>query len=452
MILTSARSAVPDSEDISKYTDKLTGLGNRARLVSRIDKLLAERVLDPAPFTVGIANLDGFKPINDLFGYDVGDRILAQIAHRLKTLLPAGASCARMRADEFGLLLPMINDEESATEFGKLIGDVLSAPYDLGERSVRLSSSFGFAIYPFAGDDSETIVQSADTALYKSKSRGRNQITVYSEDIADQIKEGAKIEQALRRAITSNDINVHFQPIIDLQTEIPMGFEALARWTDIELGTVRPDIFIPLAEERGFIDTLTDLLLRKAVKISQTWPEGMFLSFNLSSAQLVDPSTASSIIKILDRARVDARSVEMEITETAMISDLDSAGRIISELRGSKIGISLDDFGTGQSSLGRLRDFAFDKIKIDRSFVSKICDDEPTAHIVQAILAMCKGLDLVAVAEGIETKEQAQMLKEMGCSYGQGYLYGKPCDGEETFDYLKSLGLLPKNHIYAPAH
>lgn len=452
MTTVSAQIAVPDNEDISKYTDNLTGLGNRARLISKIDKLLAERKLDPAPFTVGIANLDGFKPINDLFGYEVGDRILSQIAHRMKALLPEGASCARLRGDEFGLLLPMINDDENAIEFGKLVGEVLSAPYDLGERSVRLSSSFGFAIYPFAGDDPETIVQSADTALYRSKSRGRNQITIYSEDIAEQIKEGAKIEQALRRAITAKDINVHFQPIIDLQTETPVGFEALARWTDIELGTVRPDIFIPLAEERGFIDSLTDLLLREAVKVSQTWPEGMFLSFNLSSAQLVDPSTASSIIKILERAKVDARSVEMEITETAMISDPDSAGRIISELRGSQIGISLDDFGTGQSSLGRLRDFAFDKIKIDRSFVNKICDDEPTAHIVQAILAMCKGLDLIAVAEGIETKEQAQMLKEMGCNYGQGYLFGRPVDGEHTFQYLKSLRLLPRKHLYTPAN
>lgn len=452
MTTVSAQIAVPDNEDISKYTDNLTGLGNRARLISKIDKLLEERKLDPAPFTVGIANLDGFKPINDLFGYEVGDRILSQIAHRMKALLPEGASCARLRGDEFGLLLPMINDDGNAIEFGKLVGEVLSAPYDLGERSVRLSSSFGFAIYPFAGDDPETIVQSADTALYRSKSRGRNQITIYSEDIAEQIKEGAKIEQALRRAITAKDINVHFQPIIDLQTETPVGFEALARWTDIELGTVRPDIFIPLAEERGFIDSLTDLLLREAVKVSQTWPEGMFLSFNLSSAQLVDPSTASSIIKILERAKVDARSVEMEITETAMISDPDSAGRIISELRGSQIGISLDDFGTGQSSLGRLRDFAFDKIKIDRSFVNKICDDEPTAHIVQAILAMCKGLDLIAVAEGIETKEQAQMLKEMGCNYGQGYLFGRPVNGEHTFQYLKSLRLLPRKHLYTPAN
>ncbi len=432
------------AEDVSRFTDPLTGLGNRRRLIDKILRLVDERALDPAPFTVGIMNIDGFKPINDLFGHAAGDEILSQIAHRLKSCLPEGATCARLNGDEFGFLLPLVFDKENATKLGKVLAEVCSAPYDLGDRNVRLSSSFGFSIYPFAGEDENALLESADTALYRSKRRGRNQITVYSEEIADQIKRGTQIEQALRRAITADEVEVHFQPIIDLSTNIPVGFEGLARWTDRELGFVSPGAFIPLAEERGFIDSLTEVLLKKAVKVAQTWPEGMFLSFNLSSAQLVDPSTASSIIQILHRSGIDARAVEMEITETAMMTDPDTANKIMNELRAAGVGISLDDFGTGQSSLGRLRDFAFDKVKIDRAFVSKITDDRSTEHIVKAILTMCYGLDLLAVAEGIETEEQADMLREMGCAYGQGYLFGKAQNAKDTCMYLETLGILPR--------
>ena len=354
----------------SSFTDSLTGLGNRWRLTDKIARLVTERAHDPAPFTVGIMNIDGFKPINDLFGHTAGDEILCQIAHRLKNCLPAGATSARLEGDEFGFLLPLIFEKVGATKFGKVLAEVLSAPYDLGDRHVRLSSSFGFSIYPYAGEDNHTLMESADTALYRSKRRGRNQITVYSQEIAEQIKRGTLIEQALRRAINTEEVEVFFQPIVSLDTKMPVGFESLARWTDRELGFVPPDIFIPLAEERGFIDQLTESLLRKAVKVARTWPEGIFLSFNLSSAQLVHPATASNIIEILRKAGIDTRAVEMEITETAIMSDPDTATKIMNELRDARIGISLDDFGTGQSSLYRLRDFAFDKVKIDRAFVS----------------------------------------------------------------------------------
>jgi diguanylate cyclase (GGDEF)-like protein len=443
MDLVSKRSNV-HGDETSRFTDLLTGLGNRWRLVDKIARLVDERSQDPAPFTIGIANIDGFKPINDLFGHAAGDEILCQIAHRLKNCLPDGATCARLDGDEFGFLLPLVFDQDNATRLGKVLAEVLSAPYDLGDRNVRLSTSFGFSIYPFAGEDHDALLESADTALYRSKRRGRNQITVYSEEIAEQIKRGTQVEQALRRAINADEVEVHFQPIIDLATNMPVGFEGLARWTDSELGFVSPASFIPLAEERGFIDSLTEVLLKKAVRVAQTWPEGMFLSFNLSSAQLVNPATASNIINILHKGGIDAQAVEMEITETAMMTDPDTANKIMNELRGAGIGISLDDFGTGQSSLGRLRDFAFDKIKIDRSFVSKITSDRPTKYIVKAILDMCNGLDHYAVAEGIETEEQAVMLREMGCVYGQGYLFGKAENAKDTCAYLEDLGILPR--------
>jgi diguanylate cyclase (GGDEF)-like protein len=420
------------------YTDPLTGLGNRRRLMDKISKLAAERADDPAPFTIGIANIDGFKPINDLFGHAAGDEILCQVAHRLRACLPDGGFVARIESDEFAFVLPLVFEKKGAEKIGRMFKDVLSAPYDLGDRNVRLSASFGFAVYPFAGEQFAELLKSADTALYRSKRRGRGQITVYSEEIAEEMRYGTQVEQALRRAIIADEVAVHFQPIVDLADGSILGFEALARWTDRELGSVSPGVFIPLAEERGFIDSLTETLLKKAAETAKHWPSDMFLSFNLSSAQLIDPTTGFNMLAIINRVGLDPRRLELEITETAMMSDPEIAAKVINELHTIGIRVSLDDFGTGQSSLGRLREFAFNKLKIDRSFISEITVDKSSEHIVRAILMMCEGLDLKVIAEGIETEEQAEMLRALGCRSGQGWLYGKAVDSAETFRMIEA--------------
>ncbi len=418
------------------YSDPLTGLGNRYRLRDKIRMLASERSSDPAPFTVGIANIDGFKPINDLFGVQAGDEILCQVAHRLKACIPDGAAVTRHDGDEFAFVLPLVFERTGAERIGNMIKDVLSAPYDLGDRNVRLSSSFGFAIYPFAGDDFEDLLKSAETALYRSKRRGRGQITVYSREIAQEMKRATQLEQALRNAIITDAIDVHFQPIVRLEEAKVIGFEALARWNDPDLGFVSPAVFVPLAEERGFIDALSEALLRKAAEAALFWPRELFLSFNLSSAQLMDPGTADNILSILSRVGLDPHRLELEITETAVMTSADTAQRIISELQGAGVRISLDDFGTGQSSLGRLRDFTFDKVKIDRAFVSRISSDRPSEHIIKAIVAMCEGLDLEVVAEGIEERAEEEKLRALGCAMGQGYFYGRPADAAATQRYL----------------
>ena len=418
------------------YSDPLTGLGNRYRLRDKIRMLASERSSDPAPFTVGIANIDGFKPINDLFGVQAGDEILCQVAHRLKACIPDGAVVTRHDGDEFAFVLPLVFERTGAERIGNMIKDVLSAPYDLGDRNVRLSSSFGFAIYPFAGDDFEDLLKSAETALYRSKRRGRGQITVYSREIAQEMKRATQLEQALRNAIITDAIDVHFQPIVRLEEAKVIGFEALARWNDPDLGFVSPAVFVPLAEERGFIDALSEALLRKAAEAALFWPRELFLSFNLSSAQLMDPGTADNILSILSRVGLDPHRLELEITETAVMTSADTAQRIISELQSAGVRISLDDFGTGQSSLGRLRDFTFDKVKIDRAFVSRISSDRPSEHIIKAIVAMCEGLDLEVVAEGIEERAEEEKLRALGCAMGQGYFYGRPADAAATQRYL----------------
>ncbi|WP_105429342.1 MULTISPECIES: bifunctional diguanylate cyclase/phosphodiesterase [Neorhizobium] len=419
------------------YSDALTGLGNRYRLRDKVRLLAAERAQDPAPFTICIANLDGFKPINDLFGAEAGDEILCQVAHRLKACIPDGATVTRHDGDEFAFILPLVFERIGAERIGQMIKDVLSAPYDLGDRNVRLSASFGFAIYPFAGEDFEELLKSAETALYRSKRRGRGQITVYSREIAQEMKRATQLEQALRNAIIADAVDVHFQPIVRISDGGVVGFEALARWIDADLGFVSPAVFVPLAEERGFIDALSETLLHKAAEAALSWPRELFLSFNLSSAQLMDPGTTETILATLARVGLDPHRLELEITETAVMTSADTAQRIITDLRQQGVRISLDDFGTGQSSLGRLRDFTFDKVKIDRAFVSRITTDRASEHIVKAIIAMCDGLNLAVVAEGIEEKADADKLSELGCAMGQGYYYGRPADSAVTLRYLQ---------------
>ncbi|NVP56251.1 putative bifunctional diguanylate cyclase/phosphodiesterase [Mycoplana rhizolycopersici] len=418
------------------YTDALTGLGNTYRLRDKVHQVAAERADDPAPFTIAIANLDGFKPINDLFGPEAGDEILCQVAYRLKACIPDGAMVTRHGGDEFAFLFPLVFERNGAEKMGQMLREVLSAPFDLGDRNVRLSASFGFAIYPFAGEEFADLLKSADTALYRSKRRGRGQITVYSQEIAQEMKRATHLEQALRNAIIANEVDVHFQPIVRLKDDMIVGFEALARWCDADLGYVSPAVFVPLAEERGFIDALSETLLRKAAEAALSWPKELFLSFNLSSAQLMDPKTSLTTLAILNRVGLDPRRLELEITETAVMTDAETAQKIIAELRGAGVRISLDDFGTGQSSLGRLRDFTFDKVKIDRAFVSRISDDRVSEHIIKAIVAMCDGLDLEVVAEGIEDFSEALKLKALGCGMGQGYFYGKPADAVTTMRFL----------------
>ncbi|MCB1420580.1 MAG: EAL domain-containing protein [Notoacmeibacter sp.] len=418
-------------------TDQLTGLGNRKRFFDKIEKLIAERAEDPVPFAICIVDLDGFKPINDLFGRQAGDEILTQVALRLRGAMVDGAFAARIGGDEFGVLYPMVFTEKTAREHGQMLIEVLSAPYDVGERTARLSASLGGALYYSGDEDNEALFAKAETALYHAKRAGRAVATIYSQEMEEAARRVARIEQALRRAVSAGEVEPHFQPIVDLKTRRTIGFECLARWTDRDLGFVSPAVFIPIAEERGIIGPMSQLLLRKATEAARSWPKHLFLSFNLSPSQLVDPNTGLQILSILERTGFEPRRLEIEITETGVMTDPASAEKIVNDLRRVGIRVSLDDFGTGQSSLGRLREFQFDKLKIDRAFIAEILRDRPSEHIVKAILAMCEGLGMDVVAEGIEDEAQAEKLVDFGCAGGQGYFFGKPADANATLGYLR---------------
>lgn len=425
-----------DNSDLV-FTDPLTGLGNDRRFFDKVDRLISDRAEDPAPFTVGILDLDGFKPINDLFGRKAGDDILVQVAMRLRASMDVHSAVTRIGADEFAFLYPMVFSEDAAAEKAKMLIEILSAPYDVGERTARLSASVGCSLFSSGDETTEVLVNKAETALYHAKRSGRGRVVVYTREMEEAAKRVTRIEQALRRAVSAGEVEPHFQPIVDLKDRRTIGFETLARWTDRDLGFVSPAVFIPIAEERGIIGPLSQLVLRKATEAARNWPSDLFLSFNLSPSQLVDQNTGLHILAILDRTGFDPRRLEIEITETGLMTDPASAEKIVDDLRRCGIRVSLDDFGTGQSSLGRLREFHFDKLKIDRAFVSSILDDRPSEHIIRAILAMCEGLGMEVVAEGIEEEAQADRLVEFGCGGGQGYFFGKPVDADATLGYLR---------------
>ncbi len=356
---------------------------------------------------------------------------------RLRSAMDEQSIMTRVGGDEFAFLFPMTFREEAIKDQAKMLIEVLSAPYDVGERTARLSASVGCALYYFNDETPQQLVSRAETALYHAKRSGRGRVVVYSQEMEEAAKRVARIEQALRRAVSAGEVEPHFQPIVDLKTRQTIGFECLARWTDRDLGFVSPAVFIPIAEERGIVGPMSQLLLRKATEAAREWPEHLFLSFNLSPSQLVDQNTGLHILSILEKTGFDPKRLEIEITETGVMSDPASAEKIVEDLRRVGIRVSLDDFGTGQSSLGRLRDFHFDKLKIDRAFVSSILEDRPSEHIIRAILAMCEGLGMDVVAEGIEDEKQADKLVQFGCQGGQGFFFGKPVDANATMGYLR---------------
>lgn len=421
-----SKREIDDQNERLAFTDEMTGLPNRRKFEAKLDSLLEERKLTHRPFAIAFLDLDGFKPINDFYGHAAGDDILRQVALRLEGAVGDKGFVARFGGDEFGLICPGISTEDESSTLGDVLSEVLCAPYDLDVRKARLSASFGFAVFPEAGESAEELINRADTALYESKRAGRGKVSIYSRRLEDKLREQAVVEQALRKAIAERNIEPHYQPIVDLISGKVLGFEALARWTDAELGSIPPGKFIALAEERGLIGDLTDLLFEMAAAEASRWPKDSFLSFNLSTVQLADVGTGLKMMSAMAKAGLDPRRLEIEITETALLGDVETAKDVIRTFRSSGVGVALDDFGTGHSSLGYLRELPLDKIKIDRSFVSGIETEKQSYHIIKAVLELCAGLELKVVAEGIEERQQASRLISHGCGAGQGYLFGRP--------------------------
>ncbi|HRK25507.1 MAG TPA: EAL domain-containing protein [Beijerinckiaceae bacterium] len=443
-----ARQAVTEMA----YTDTLTNLPNRRAF----ERLLSERVAMTTSgvlrcFTVGMVDLDGFKPINDAYGHVVGDEVLVQASRRLMGAMKGFGAIARVGGDEFAIIVDNIEGEAEISDLAQRLTSAFSDPIIVGSITTRLACSCGFAPFPGSGQETSRLIDRADMALYRAKAERRGSFCIFSASLEKAALERASIEQELRLAVAADALTVHFQPIVDLKTGRLAGFEALARWTHPELGNVSPAIFVPIAEQTGLIETMTDRLLFKAARIAAQWPADLMLAFNLSAYQVGKPNAGLRIIRMLAEAGLPPHRLEAEITETAILQNIEASRQTIETLKAAGVRISLDDFGTGFSSLSHVKDLPLDKIKIDKSFVDRVCHDDKIGNIVRSIINMCEFLDLACVAEGIEHSEQLDFLKDNKCSGGQGYLFSRPIPTDRVDTLLKDIAARRTKRESSPA-
>lgn len=413
-------------------TDVVTGLANRAGL----NHEMVERMMtveDDTQIALFWIDLDRFKEVNDLLGHPVGDRVLKGVAKRLLDLAPEGATVARFGGDEFIIFCP-ITDTKQASRIGSEIHAEIMRPFRIDGERLEVRASVGVAMLPDHGTDAETLMQSADLALYHAKVGGRAQTCFFDTSMSRDLVRRREIEDELRLAIQRDELSIFFQPIVDLETGQIKTFEALVRWFHPEKGELKPDEFIPVAEETGVIVTLGNWITAQAARIAAKWPEDVTVAVNLSPLQIRAPGAALGIKNALREAGLDPRRLELEVTESLFIEDSHATARFIEELSEIGVRFALDDFGTGYSSLGYINSFPFSKIKVDRSFVSGAQVGKKSDAIIRAVAEMGGALGMDIVAEGLETVEQVRVVREAGCNLGQGYYFSRAVP-----DYLASM-------------
>jgi diguanylate cyclase (GGDEF)-like protein len=427
---TSARLA--EKMQILARSDVVTGLLNRAGL----NHHLGERMPNLAPdmkFALFWLDLDRFKEVNDSLGHQTGDKLLAEVASRLKAVAPDHATVARFGGDEFIVACEM-RDRAVVDRLAQRMMEEISRPIRIGEDRLEIASSMGIALMPDDGADFDTLMQGADLALYRSKVNGRKQVTFFDPSMTRNLVRRREIESELRLALQRDELSIFFQPLVDLETGRIRSFEALVRWFHPEKGELRPDEFIPVAEETGAIITLGNWITAQAAKAAAQWPEDITIAVNLSPLQIKAPGAAMAILSALREAKLSPSRLELEITETILLDHSQNTETFIADLAEAGVRFALDDFGTGYSSLGYLNKYPFSKIKVDRSFVSGINQGKKSDAIIRAVSGMGQTLGMEIVAEGLETIEQVRAVSEAGCTLGQGYYFSRPVP-----DYLAAM-------------
>ncbi len=420
--------------------DALTGLPNRALALDRLSQAIkrCERAGD-GHVLVLFADLDRFKQVNDSLGHTAGDRLLVQVAKRLAESIRATDTVARLGGDEFLVICPDVFSLEGAEVLARNLLRQFITPFTLSDRDLFITTSVGLALYPQDGLDPLALMKNADLALYRAKESGRRTFRFFTAAMNDEMQERLLVEERLRRALARGDLRLVYQPIVRLGDGEILGFEALVRWEDPELGNVPPDRFIPLAEDAGLIDELGAWVLESACSDAQGWQalKPVSLAVNISSRQLrQNRDFILSVERTLRRFRLDPSRLELEITETLLLEDLPETNQLLEDLSGLGVRLALDDFGTGYSALSYLKRIPFDVLKIDRSFVQDAVADAATAGLVRAILAMAAALQLEVVGEGVETREQAELLRINHCARAQGYYFSVPVSADQVTAFL----------------
>ncbi|MEO8587494.1 MAG: EAL domain-containing protein [Acidobacteriota bacterium] len=426
--------------------DALTDLPNRVLFNDRLSLAILHAQRRRLSLAVMFLDLDHFKRVNDTLGHSAGDELLVKVADRLRCCIRADDTVARVGGDEFLLLLNGIGREADAATMARKILQVVSEPYLIQKRELFVEASIGIGLYPGDGEDAEKLVANVDTAMYRAKETGRNSFQFFTQKMQEQSQERAVMESGLRRALPRGEFVLHYQPILRLATRVPIGVEALVRWRHPEKGILSPREFIPLAEDIGLITRVGEWVLRRSCEQLVAWhargASSLRMSVNVSARQFHQKDFAASVRRIVEESGLAPVFLELEITESIAMQDVIHTGRILSELNDLGVHISMDDFGTGHSSLNYLKHFPIRRLKIDQSFVAGMAHDEKDKAIVATIISIAGNLGLDVTAEGVETEEQAALLMGLGCADVQGFLFGRPVAAEEL-EVTLGLGPLP---------
>jgi diguanylate cyclase (GGDEF)-like protein len=429
------RRAEDRAKQLARH-DPLTGLPNR-RLFREITERVIAGLRHDGTVAAMLVDLDGFKTTNDVHGHAVGDDLLCQSATRLSNVVGDDGTVARLGGDEFVVVTKTDFDKATLARIADRIVLALAEPFFVQDRRLVISASVGIGICPSDGGAVSLLLRAADLAMYRAKDAGRGTFRFFEPEMDVTLREQAALKMDLQDAIAAGQIVPYYQPLIDLATLDVDGFEVLARWEHPVRGLLGPDKFIPLAENMKLITLMTLALFRRVCADARDWPTHYRLSLNISPTQLTDADLFIGIAAMMREAGIVISRLEVELTESSLIKDTKEAGRIIDGLRATGITVALDDFGTGYSSLFHLREIHFDKVKIDRSFVQNIGRDPRAASYVEAMIGLGRSLHLQTTAEGIEDPEALARLVEMGCTFGQGFIFAKPMSGQDTWRSIR---------------
>jgi diguanylate cyclase (GGDEF)-like protein len=415
--------------------DRLSGLLNRDGLRVSVDEMVTLARQSQDNVQLLYLDLDGFKEVNDSYGHGTGDQLIRAVAAGLKVLIPDGAVLARIGGDEFAIVFASPQADAAALQLSEHILDFLAEPLEIGRRVVVIGASIGIAVSPAGSVDREELVRRADLAMYKAKEAGRARMTLYDPAMDADREERNALELDLRQAIEGGDLTLAYQPLIGADSNEMVGVEALVRWNRPGHGPVSPDVFIPVAETSGLIEALGLFVLRKACETAKQWPE-LRIAVNVSPGQFRNPAFTDYVRYVLRQTEIEAKRVTLEVTEGYMIQNPKRTRQAIEQLKTLGVKIALDDFGSGFSSIGYLRQFGFDRIKIDRSLIMDIEHSESQREMLKATVALASSLDIPVTAEGIETPEQADIASQFGCDTLQGFYFSKPVSAEDITERL----------------
>jgi diguanylate cyclase (GGDEF)-like protein len=413
--------------------DTLTGLPNRLHINEALATAMAEADKWGARCAFMMIDLDRFKAVNDTLGHPVGDRLLQRVARRLRSLVSETEMIGRLGGDEFAVVVRDARDTARVEALAQTIIDTVSRPYELDQHTLYIGASVGLALAPRDGRTAETLVRSADLALYRSKDKGGGVFHAYEPQLHVAAEERRVLEIALRAAVEKGEMQLAYQPVVNARTAGLLGFEALLRWTHPELGAIPPAKFIPLAEEARLIGAIGEWVLRTACDEAARWDEPARIAINVSSEQLHNPSFATLVAQALAASGLDPDRLELEVTESVFLREGTAAVTVLEQILDLGVRLSLDDFGTGYSSLGYLAHTRFNSIKIDRSFVQNAARGTREAiAIIRAVVALADSLGMATTAEGVETEQEHEMVQALGCTRAQGYYFGRPLPVHEA--------------------